>query len=81
MLSFLYRLVRAFRQEHGYSPNVVTMSAQHYQRLLENVPEMADYGSVSRFLRMDVILSEACVHPHVGWKAQGQNKYSAGRLP
>lgn len=78
MLSFLYRLIRAFRQEHGYSPNVVVMNAQHYQRLLENVPEMTEYGSVSRFLMMDIILSEGSVHPHVGWMAQGQNKSSTG---
>jgi uncharacterized protein (DUF1697 family) len=78
MLSFLYRIVRAFRQEHGYSPNVVVMSAQHYQRLLENVPEMVDYGSVSRFLRMEIILSEESVHPHVAWMTQAQNKFSAG---
>ncbi len=78
MLSFLYRLVRAFRQEHGYSPNVVVMNVQHYQRLLENLPEMTDYGSVSRFLTMEVILSEDCMHPHVGWMAQAQNKSSAG---
>ena len=70
MLSFLYRLVRAFRQEHGYSPNVVVMNAQHYQRLRENVPEMLDYGSVSHFLMMEIILSEESVHPHVGWQAQ-----------
>ncbi len=78
MLSFLYRLVRAFRQEHGYSPNVVVMNAQHYRRLLENVPEMQDYGSVSRFLMMEVILSDESVHPHVGWMAQAQHKSSAG---
>ena len=78
MLSFLYRLIRAFRQEHGYSPNTVVMNAQHYRRLLENVPEMTDYGSVSRFLMMEVILSEESVHPHVGWMAQAQNKSSAG---
>jgi len=78
MLSFLYRLIRAFHQEHGYSPNTVVMNAQHYQRLLENVPEMQDYGSVSRFLRMEIILSEDSVHPHVGWMAQAQNKSTAG---
>jgi hypothetical protein len=78
MLSFLYRLVRAFHLEHGYSPNVVIMNAHHYQRLLENVPEMQDYGSVSRFLMMDVILSEESIHPHVGWMAQAQTKISAG---
>ena len=78
MLSFLYRLIRAFHQEHGYSPNTVVMNAQHYQRLLENVPEMQDYGSVSRFLMMDIILSEESIHPHVGWMAQAQNKSTAG---
>jgi hypothetical protein len=78
MLSFLYRLVRAFHREHGYSPNVVVMNAQHYQRLLEDVPEMQDYGSVSRFLMMEIILSEESMHPHVGWMAQVQNKTSAG---
>ena len=77
MLSFLYRLVRAFRREHGHSPNVVVMNAQHYQRLLENVPELPDYGSVSRFLMMEVILSEDSVHPHVGWIAQAQDKTRA----
>ena len=78
MLSFLYRLVRAFRQEHGYSPNVVVMNAQHYQRLLDNVPEMTEYGSVSRFLMMEIILSEDSVHPHVGWMMQARKKSSAG---
>jgi uncharacterized protein (DUF1697 family) len=78
MLSFLYRLVRAFRQEHGYSPNVVIMNTRHYQRLLENVPEMRDYGSISRFLRMNVILREDSIHPHVGWMPQAQIKQSAG---
>ncbi|HJX18798.1 MAG TPA: hypothetical protein VJ437_11465 [Acidiferrobacterales bacterium] len=77
MLSFLYRLVRAFRQEHGYSPNVVVMNTQHYRRLLDNVPEMADYGSVSRFLMMEIILSEESMHPHVGWMTQAQRKSSA----
>jgi hypothetical protein len=78
MLSFLYRLVRAFHQEHGYRPNVVVMNTEHYQRLLENVPEMLNYGSVSRFLMMEIILSEESVHPHVGWLAQAQKKSSAG---
>jgi hypothetical protein len=39
---------------------------------------MLDYGSVSRFLMMEIILSEESVHPHVGWLAQAQKKTSAG---
>ena len=72
MLSFLYRLIRAFHQEHGYSPNVVVMSSQHYQQLMESVPELREYANVRRFLRMEVILSEDCVHPHVAWLRQAQ---------
>ena len=78
MLSFLYRLVRSFHREHGYSPNVVVMNANHYRRLLENVPEIQEYGSVSRFLMMEIILSEDSIHPHVGWLASAQKKISVG---
>jgi hypothetical protein len=77
MLSFLYRLIRAFRREHGYSPNTVVMSAQHYQQLRADIPEMQDYDSVSRFLMLEIILSEDSVHPHVGWMPQAQQRSSA----
>jgi hypothetical protein len=39
---------------------------------------MQDYGGVSRFLMMEIILSEESMHPHVGWMAQAQHKSSAG---
>ena len=78
MLSFLYRLVQAFRQEHGYRPNVVVMNAQHYQQLVHALPEMQDYGSISRFLMLEVILSDESVHPHVGWMPQVQSRSSTG---
>lgn len=78
MLSFLYRLIRAFRAEHGYSPNAVAMNRRHYQQLLHSVPEIRGYGSVAEFLRMQVILSEDCVHPHVAWLAQVERVSHAG---
>lgn len=77
MLSFLFRLIRAFRREHGYSPNTVVMSTQHYQRLRAEIPEMRDYDSVSRFLLLEIILSEESVHPHVRWMPQAQKHSSA----
>lgn len=78
MLSFLYRLVRAFRQEHGYRPNVVVMNTQHYLQLVQALPELQDYGSISRFLMLEVMVSEDSVHPHVGWMPQVRNRSLAG---
>jgi hypothetical protein len=72
MLSFLYRLVRSFRQEHGFRPNVVVMNAAHYQLLQTNLAEINGYVELSRFLGMDIILSTDCVHPHVAWMAQAE---------
>lgn len=78
MLSFLYRLIRAFRREHGYSPNTVVMNARHYRQLRADLPEMPDHDGVSRFLKLEIILREDSVHPHVAWIPQAQQRASAG---
>jgi len=78
MLSFLYRLIRAFCQEHGYRPNVVVMNAQHYQQLCMALPDLKDSSHITRFLMLEVLLSEDSVHPHVGWMPQIQNRSSVG---
>jgi hypothetical protein len=75
MLSFLYRLIRAFDEEHGYRPNVVLMNRQHYRQLQENLPELQDYAP---FLGLEIILSEECVHPHVAWLPQARHASTAG---
>jgi len=75
MLSFLYRLIRAFVQEHGYRPNVVVMNRHHYRQLQESLPEMHDFAP---FLGLEVILSDDCVHPHVAWLPQARRASTAG---
>ena len=77
MLSFLYRLMRAFRREHGYRPNVVVMNAAHYRLLQENLAAVHDHAELGRLLGMEIMLSEECVHPHVGWMLPAQ-RASAG---
>ena len=72
MLSFLYRLMRSFREEHGYRPNVVVMSSRHFRLLQENLAELEEYPEISRLLGMEIMLSEECVHPHVGWMPQAK---------
>lgn len=78
MLSFLYRLVRAFRAEHGYRPNVVMMNREHYRQLVESLPEARGDAGLTRLLQMEVVLSEECVHPHVAWRPQAEHRSSAG---
>lgn len=72
MLSFLYRLARTFDYEHGYRPNTVIMSAEHYRLLWASIPEAGDYQELKQILGMDVILSQDCVHPHVAWTPSAQ---------
>ncbi len=72
MLSFLYRLMRSFREEHGYRPNVVIMNSGHFRLLQENLAELHEYPEISRLLGMEIMLSEDSVHPHVGWMPQAQ---------
>jgi len=66
MLSFLYRLVRSFRDEHGYLPNVIVLSSGHYRILQASLPEVAK-SDLGRFLGMDIQISDEAVHPHVAW--------------
>jgi hypothetical protein len=67
MLSFLYRLARAFQDEHGYRPNTVIMNAGHFRLLQESVPEVTDEAELAGLLGMEIMLSQDCVHPHVAW--------------
>jgi len=78
MLSFLYRLIRAFREEHGYQPNVVVMSAAHYRVLQDSLPELANPADLARFLQMEILLSEEAVHPHVAWMPHTKRASAAG---
>lgn len=72
MLSFLYRLARTFRQEHGYKPNVVVMSRTHFQQLQQSLPAFTDSADLAQQIGMDIVLSEECVHPHVAWLPQAR---------
>jgi hypothetical protein len=78
MLSFLYRLVRAFREEHGYRPNVVVMNAAHYRLLQDSLPELANPADLAQFLGMDIVLSEEAIHPHVAWMPPTQRAAAGG---
>lgn len=77
MLSFIVRLCTAFQKEHGFSPNVVYVSAAHYSRLRSELGSHArDLGDdeLRDYLGLEIMTSGDAIHPHVGWLA------SAARL-
>jgi hypothetical protein len=67
MLSFLYQLVESYHREHGLHPNLLYVNLNHYENLLECLPEMKSPEEVSRFLMMQIVISPEAVHPHVAW--------------
>jgi len=77
MLSFILRLQRDFEREHGFSPNVLYLNRELYQRLKFDLGD-ALRPSVSERLGLDVILSADSIHPHVGWMASALKKTASG---
>ncbi len=69
MLSFIYRLVRKFESEHGYRPNLLQISPQHFSELQRNLPEYSLRQGMTRFLGMRILISPEVVHPHVVWSS------------
>ena len=69
MLSFIYRLVREFKTEHGYRPNLLQISPQHFTELQRTLPEFTHREEMTRFLGMRILFSREAVHPLVVWSS------------
>jgi hypothetical protein len=76
MLSFLYRLIRGFQREHGFPPNVVYLSPEHYRALRDNVPTLT-HERLEGFLRVHVVLEPDALHPHVAWHEPAHQRRAA----
>jgi hypothetical protein len=77
MLSFLFRLMKAFQREHGFVPNVLYINEFHYQNLLENLPGLRGPEDITRFLQMEIIVSGDAIHPHVAWISPRRRSHAA----
>jgi hypothetical protein len=77
MLSFLYRLIRGFQREHGFPPNVVYLSPQHYRALRDNIPTLT-HERIESFLRVHVVLEPDALHPHVAWQEPVHQRRTVG---
>jgi hypothetical protein len=69
MLSFIYRLIRDFEQEHGIHPNVLYINEVHAHYLRNGFAEHYSYQAIRDLLRMELVISRETVHPHVAWTA------------
>jgi hypothetical protein len=77
MLSFLYRLIRSFRNEHGFSPNTLYMNENQYEALRENLPQMA-HEETENFLQLRISLMSGSLHPQVAWQDPPRKRATGG---
>jgi len=76
-LSILHALVRDFRAEHGYAPNLVYLSAEHYNKLTLEVPQFRTHDQITLFLQMEIVISNDAGRPHVAWIRPRHLRYAA----
>jgi len=69
MLSFIYRLIRDFEEEHGIHPNVLFINEVHAHYLKNGFAEHYSYQAIKDLLQMELVISRETVHPHVAWSA------------
>lgn len=80
MLSFLFRLFRDFRADHGFHPNTLYINDFHYRKLRESVSSLTSDAELARFLAVDIMLSEEAIHPHVAWLAPAHRQRVGSRF-
>ena len=69
MLSYLYQITRHFERQHGYLPNLLYLSPEHFRHLEMDLMEIPDLAGLTQFLGMELILSTDYPHPHVAWSS------------
>jgi len=67
MLNYIYRLIRDFEREHGIQPNLLYINPVHLQHLKDSLDETYDFQSIRNLLKMELIIIQDTVHPHVAW--------------
>ena len=74
MLSYINRIVRDFRRDHGIEPNLLYLNDVQAHHLKEDFAEQYSYASISELLGMEIIVSRDIVHPHVAWSQAASRK-------
>lgn len=67
MLSYLYQMARSFELKHGHRPNLLYLTPAHFRMLQDELAAIPNLSGITRFLGMEIILSENCPHPVIAW--------------
>jgi hypothetical protein len=67
MLSYIFRLVRDFEQEHGIHPNLLYLNESHAAQLKTSFSETFSFDRIRETLNMELIVNNEITHPHVAW--------------
>ena len=74
MLSYIYRLMCEFEQQHGMAPNLLYLNPVHLQHLKEGLAEGISLQSIYDLLKMELVVNYDTRHPNVIWS------HSAARM-
>lgn len=67
MLSYIYRQIRDFENQHGILPNLLYVNAEHLEHLKESVEEGFTLENIAELLQLEVIINTEVLHPRVAW--------------
>lgn len=67
MLGYIYRLVTGFEREHGMRPNLLYINKEHLSHLKSSFDQNISIQQIMEMLKLEVIIDEGSVHPHVCW--------------
>ncbi len=65
MLSHIVRIVNQFERRHGVRPNLLHLNHEHLAHLHDGFSREFDIARIMAMLQMDLIIDDACTHPHV----------------
>ena len=67
MLSYIYRQIRAFENQHGVLPNLLYINEEQAEHLKESVSEDYTLRDIAELLQLEVVINQDVLHPHVAW--------------
>ncbi len=67
MLDYIYRLMRDFEAEHGFSPNLLYLNQSHGDYVKLSFDETFSLQQIMEILGMEVVIDQEIIHPRVSW--------------
>lgn len=74
MLSYIYRLIRNFENDHGIHPNLLHLNQEHISHLKTAFEETMSLQDILALLEIELIIEFDIMHPHVSWSSIAHEK-------